>query len=140
MGAGPTALYRLFNEWGDLLYIGTTVDPAARWKDHRKRMPWWYQVDHSRTRIEWLECGHVAALRPEREAITAELPWYNRAVYQFNDDGTEVWPNLPPGCPPQPWYTHRPKAEYRPVWREWFVIFRDCMLNPEERSALGRLA
>ena len=26
-------------------------------------------------------------------------------------------PNLPPGRPPQPWYTHRPTAEGRAAWR-----------------------
>lgn len=130
----PTALYRLFNEWGDLLYVGTTVDPKARWRDHRKKMPWWPQVDRARTRIEWL--GRDAnVVRCETDAIRAELPWYNRSGYQLDDGGNEQWPNLPDGCPPQPWYTHRVQAEYRPVWRAWYAVFRDYHLNPEERTA-----
>lgn len=141
MVAGPTALYRLFNTYADRLYIGTTVDLKVRFNSHRRRMPWWYQVDHERTTVEWLDCGHVGALGPENDAVRTELPWYNRSGIPVvtDENGKEHWPNLPPGCPPQPWYTHRPYAEYRQVWHEWYVVFRELMLNPEERATLGRL-
>ena len=33
-------LYRFHNRAGELLYIGITVDPGARWRKHRDEKPW----------------------------------------------------------------------------------------------------
>jgi len=36
----PTALYRLTDAAGRLLYVGITTDPAARFKKHEGTAPW----------------------------------------------------------------------------------------------------
>lgn len=68
-------LYRLFNEAGDLLYIGISQTPFSRWKQHRRTAPWMEEVttfktERFRTREE------VAAA--EKAAILFEHPLYNR--------------------------------------------------------------
>jgi predicted GIY-YIG superfamily endonuclease len=123
---GPTALYRLYDEHGQLLYLGITGNPAQRWKDHRKTMPWWPEV--ARREVEWLPMGRAGAVRVERAALAAERPLYERTVMV-----------LPEGCPPPPPHAHHPpRAEYWPAWLQWRALFRELQLNPEERAALGR--
>lgn len=70
-----TFLYRLYDQTGDLLYIGITRDPNARFKAHEVHQPWWGQV--ASHRIE--EIDTHAAHRIERELIRAEQPRYNIA-------------------------------------------------------------
>lgn len=73
--ARRAAVYRYFDALGQLVYVGKTVDLAAREKQHRKR-PWWITV--ARREVEWFESEH-AALCAEEAAILAEAPLYNRA-------------------------------------------------------------
>ena len=69
-------IYRLYDEAGDLLYIGTT----RRWlvdrlTQHRRTQPWWPEVASvslERQRTPW------DALDVERAAIKAERPRYNK--------------------------------------------------------------
>lgn len=69
------ALYRFFDAHGDLLYIGITVDPSARWKKHRESKHWWHAVAN----ITIEHCvSREAALLAEREAIIREVPRYNQ--------------------------------------------------------------
>lgn len=70
----PTALYRLFDQDGALLYIGIAVDPEVRLRVHSREKTWWPQV--AQRSIEWF------ASRPEAEAaeiqaITSESPTHN---------------------------------------------------------------
>lgn len=74
--AGPTALYRLFDANGRLLYIGTSIEPERRFREHRKTAKWWPQV--ARREVEWLEVNGMAALHAELAVITAESPLWNR--------------------------------------------------------------
>ena len=70
----PTALYRLRDHIGDLLYVGITDNLERRWKDHAKDKPWWPQVaTHS---IEWLPSRN-RALAAEANVIRIERPRYN---------------------------------------------------------------
>lgn len=66
----PHALYRFFDAAGQLLYVGLTVDPGSRWKNHSKRKTWWYDVANST--MEWfpsrkaVEAAEILAIRNER--------------------------------------------------------------------------
>ena len=71
---GRTALYRLYDKAGHLLYVGVTSNPDARWKQHSAKKEWWPLVD-KRT-IAWHDT-RVDAERVELAAIAAEEPRYN---------------------------------------------------------------
>lgn len=40
-GLTRTALYRLYDDSGTLLYVGITNDIDIRWKTHGRHKPWW---------------------------------------------------------------------------------------------------
>lgn len=70
----PTALYRLRDQEGWLLYVGITDNPERRWKDHAKDKPWWPEVaDRS---IDWLP-SRAHAIAAEAAAIRTERPRHN---------------------------------------------------------------
>lgn len=70
----PHALYRLYGDAGDLLYIGISLNAAARVAQHRLVQSWWNEV--SEVRLEsYLD--RDAALRAEAQAIKVEHPRYN---------------------------------------------------------------
>ncbi|MFJ9847523.1 GIY-YIG nuclease family protein [Kitasatospora sp. NPDC101155] len=77
IGFGPTALYRLYDRGGELLYIGITTHPVPRFREHAAEMPWWPEVDEDATAVEWLDCGLSYAAEAEAAAIRDELPLYN---------------------------------------------------------------
>ncbi|MFE9391643.1 GIY-YIG nuclease family protein [Streptomyces sp. NPDC006784] len=72
--ARPTALYRLFDRAGRLLYVGVAFDPAARWQSHARDKAWWDDVVERR--IEW-HPTRTEALTAEVQAIKHESPAYN---------------------------------------------------------------
>lgn len=69
-----TAVYRLYDADGSLLYVGTSNQPEARWKQHAPEKPWWPQV--ARKDIEWYP-DRPKALTAEALAIITESPRYN---------------------------------------------------------------
>ena len=76
MSGAPTTLYRLFDQAGELLYVGITERGAQRWGEHRKSKEWWVEVattktTHYETRAD--------ALEAERLAIIKERPKFNQA-------------------------------------------------------------
>lgn len=71
-----TALYRLYDTKGQLLYVGITSCPKTRWQTHAREKPWWPKV--SRKTIEWFET-RKSATRVERIEIQEEQPKYNVA-------------------------------------------------------------
>lgn len=75
-----TALYHLYNADGQLLYVGITVNPKARWRAHAKDKYWWPEV--ARKTIEWFET-RKSAERVEKIEVEEEGPKYNRT---FNGD------------------------------------------------------
>lgn len=71
---GRTALYRLFSETGDLLYVGISRKPDVRWGQHSEDKEWWSAVD--RRAVEWHET-RASAEHAESAAIKAEGPLHN---------------------------------------------------------------
>jgi predicted GIY-YIG superfamily endonuclease len=67
-------LYRFFDADDVLLYVGITLNPAARWPRHKRDKPWWYEV---RTITTELHPSREAVLQAEQAAIKAEEPRYN---------------------------------------------------------------
>lgn len=72
--ASRTALYRFYNPSGDLLYVGISVRPWTRWKQHKGQKDWAEEV--ATQTIEWWPT-RAEALVAEKEAIIAEEPLYN---------------------------------------------------------------
>src|SRR3982750_4908323 len=71
-----TALYRLFDADGALLYVGITNDPEVRWKAHSYKKPWWPKV--SEKTVAWFDDRTAAATAGAR-AIRLEVPQWNIA-------------------------------------------------------------
>lgn len=70
----PTALYRLYDSAGTLLYVGITADVEARMVNHAYEKPWWPRV--VRRTVEWHENRKIA-LAKELAAIRSEAPKHN---------------------------------------------------------------
>lgn len=68
-----TALYRLINEAGEVIYVGIAFDPRTRFWVHAKK-PWWPEVAHKV--IEWFP-DRDAARTAERDEIRRSSPRYN---------------------------------------------------------------
>ncbi|NUR04241.1 MAG: GIY-YIG nuclease family protein [Streptomyces sp.] len=71
-----TALYRLFDANGALLYVGITNDPEVRWKAHSHKKPWWPEVTEKA--VMWF-VDRTAAATAEARAIRLEAPLWNIA-------------------------------------------------------------
>lgn len=71
--AGKCCLYRIF-AGSDLLYVGISANPAARFMKH-KRTDWWRHA--TRITFDVFESEWVA-LDAERAAIKAERPRHNK--------------------------------------------------------------
>lgn len=75
-----TALYRIRNAAGELLYIGVSERPEYRWFAHRRQHDWWGEV--AQYALEWHESRDVA-LKAEARAIQAERPRHN-STYNYS--------------------------------------------------------
>ncbi len=77
MSAGavtPTALYRMRDSGGRLLYVGISKRLPERLTEHRKSKPWWSQV----ARIDIEHFADVSdAIAAEAKAIRSERPLWN---------------------------------------------------------------
>jgi predicted GIY-YIG superfamily endonuclease len=69
-----TALYRLYDESGYLLYVGITNDTKVRWSYHARQKAWWPEV-HRRA-VEW-KLTRAEAETAEAGAIGRENPRWN---------------------------------------------------------------
>ncbi|CAL9647890.1 GIY-YIG nuclease family protein [Streptomyces sp. enrichment culture] len=69
-----TAVYRLFDADGALLYVGMSYAPERRIRDHRRQRAWWPQV--ASISIEWFATRYRASLA-EAKAINTENPVHN---------------------------------------------------------------
>lgn len=69
----PTAVYRLYDGGGVLLYIGATYNPDRRLTDHRRK-PWGPTI--ARRTVRWYSTRDEA-IQAEEAAIAAEHPPHN---------------------------------------------------------------
>ncbi|MFD9603287.1 GntR family transcriptional regulator [Streptomyces sp. NPDC059970] len=69
-----TALYRLYDADGNLLYVGITNDTQRRFASHRRTKSWWPDVERDET--VWLNSLPLAE-KAEKDAIAAERPRHN---------------------------------------------------------------
>lgn len=72
----PTALYRLFDAEGTLLYIGISGNLKTRFAKHAVHKPWWPEV--ARKTVEW-HLTRTDAAEAEDKAIKTEKPKHNIA-------------------------------------------------------------
>ncbi|MFI8279777.1 hypothetical protein ACIGBH_33735 [Streptomyces sp. NPDC085929] len=75
-GPGRTALYRLWDAEGALLYAGITHYPEARWIQHAMEKKWWHLV--AGKTVEWFETREQALLA-EGRASREERPRYDQS-------------------------------------------------------------
>lgn len=71
---GETALYRLYDATGQLLYIGISRSPLNRWGVHAENHAWWSAV--ATYRLEW-HVDRETAIEAERRTVAAEEPLHN---------------------------------------------------------------
>lgn len=69
-----TAVYRVYDADGELLYVGIAKDFGVRWAQHAAKQPWWPEI--ARQTVDWHE-SREAALSEETRAIKAEGPRHN---------------------------------------------------------------
>ena len=70
-----TALYRLYGDDGQLLYIGISADPERRFVQHAFTKPWWREVARREVQA-WFDSRHDARAA-EALAIDGEKPRHN---------------------------------------------------------------
>lgn len=70
-----TALYRIYDGDGLLLYIGISKDFGRRWKDEARDFSWW--DEHRRMTVDWYD-SRKEAEAAETAAIKTEWPRYNK--------------------------------------------------------------
>lgn len=68
------ALYRFYNDSGQLLYVGITNDPARRLGEHADSKSWWPTVRG--ITIDWYDTRAMVTAA-EKRAIRVENPLYN---------------------------------------------------------------
>lgn len=83
----PTAVYRLFNVQGELLYIGMSVDPDSRFRYHRVVHGWWSDV--ASIEVDRYPNRPLAA-DAEKRAIQSERPRHNRTHADHGDRAMSV--------------------------------------------------
>jgi hypothetical protein len=88
-----TALYRLFDGTGRLLYVGIGFDPKLRWRKHAKEQAWWPLV--ADRQVTWYPTRDEAE-RAEEQAIAVEGPLFNvikhRQRHRLRGDGSSLAP------------------------------------------------
>lgn len=82
--SGETALYRHFDEGGELLYVGISSSVIQRLAQHSRHTKWARRI--ARVDVEYYE-SREAAEAAERSAIRAERPLWNIA-YNASSNGS----------------------------------------------------
>ena len=73
---GPWTVYRHYDDAGALLYVGMSMRPDRRTKDHRRSAAWWPQL--ATIKLEHYQ-SEIEAQLAEQDAIRAEAPRHNAA-------------------------------------------------------------
>lgn len=81
-----TAVYKFYNSEGRLLYTGIAWNPDKRRAQHAKDKPWFNEIDHELTEIEWHKT-RKSAKQAETYSIKNENPLYN--IAERNNRGGE---------------------------------------------------
>jgi hypothetical protein len=111
----PTALYRLYDEAGVLLYVGITYDVAERWRHHRRNKAWWPQAVHKQ--LVWFDTRREAAAAEDHAIVTGN-PLHNEI---------KNWVSF--------------KASYRIQWLGARLLEeRTALCTPRRPRAKGKLA
>lgn len=71
---GQTAVYRIYDGSGSLLYVGMGNNPMNRWSSHAARHAWWAEA--ASFRVEWYATREEAQA-VEKRAIQSEDPKHN---------------------------------------------------------------
>lgn len=87
---GKTALYRLYDRDGTLLYVGITHDLQERWRSHARNQIWW--LDVARKEHVWFNT-RAEAETAEKRAILSEDPLRDKSRRPRTGQGTDAfWP------------------------------------------------
>ena len=73
----PNYVYRAFDSYGLLLYIGCSLDVTKRLMVHRREAAWF---PYAETVGIWGPHRRSEAMRLEREAIETEHPYFNSSM------------------------------------------------------------
>lgn len=73
-GTDETAVYRLFDDAGRLLYVGVGRNPMNRWSAHADQHEWWPTV--ATFTVNW-HATRAEAAAEERHALRNESPVHN---------------------------------------------------------------
>jgi GIY-YIG catalytic domain len=71
----PHSVYAALGHDGELLYIGSAVNPERRIRDHKRYQPWAHEVADWKV-LRWLD-SEPKALDYEHDLIASEHPKYN---------------------------------------------------------------
>jgi len=74
---GPSdasAVYRIYNAGGDLIYVGMSYEPAIRVEVQRREKPWGHEI--ARYEVDW-HSDRAASQRAEERLIKELQPRYN---------------------------------------------------------------
>jgi hypothetical protein len=85
----PTSLYKYFDQFGVLIYIGITANGILRNRQHNSDKAWWPYV--TRQEVEHLP-SRDAALERERDLIEAFMPPFNRQHNPKHAQHRSVYP------------------------------------------------
>lgn len=142
-------IYRAWDEYGRLLYVGTSVNPVARLKQHRITGTgiYWYGAMRD-WRAEWYPSEGMARAA-ESVAIATEGPLYNldgnpllawykptkpphpEWAYVHGGPGTPPWEVPPkPPRPPRP----APERPRRPVYAGYETV---SVIGRDSRKLVG---
>lgn len=103
---GKTAVYRLYDNAGSLLYVGLGSDPKSRWRAHARDKTWWPDV--ATKEVEWHDTFSEAA-SAEHAAIHKENPAHNKASWKWSKQDSQ---------PPEPHVQSIPASLARTSMRE----------------------
>ena len=103
MGMEPAAVYHLHDEQCELLYVGMSINPERRFKQHAAKRTWWNEVDPTKTAITWYADRIAAALVEHRDELTNtprygknRPAWGWRRLAALKAEGYDTTPIEPP--------------------------------------------
>lgn len=131
-----TALYRFYDAAGGLLYVGITLNPKARFTDHRHEKPWWHEV--STIKLE-THPTREAALAAERLAIIAEHPMHN-VVHNRENNGAAYEPVTHTLSNMWSYRTRRGDVErVGPFWWVYELNYESCLCEVDTKTLDGEM-